>query len=141
MVNDSFIKALRQSSSWFALFGICSLLVTACAESQHDISDHGTPGPTHAGTLGTSSAASAVEDLRPSPVHPTPTIANLPPPAHYGAATASLEKRIYSADIIVRASLLSVSNGKLRFKAIEYLKGSGFTDFVVSADTVQRNTA
>ena len=43
----------------------------------------------------------------------------------HGAATASLEERIYLADVIVRATLESTGDGELRFRAVEYLKGSG----------------
>ncbi|MCY4576429.1 MAG: hypothetical protein OXC55_07540 [Chloroflexi bacterium] len=42
---------------------------------------------------------------------------------------------------MVRASLLSTSEDSLRFRAIEYLKGSGPIEFTVSASTANRNTA
>ena len=57
-----------------------------------------------------------------------------------GAATASVAERIYASDVVVRASLLSTSEGSLRFRAVEYLKGSGPSEFTVSASTANRNT-
>ena len=54
--------------------------------------------------------------------------------------TAALGIRIYLADIIVHARLLSAGSGELRFRALEYLKGSGNTEFTVVADTEGRNT-
>ena len=59
---------------------------------------------------------------------------------HFGAAVASLEERIYLADVIVRATLLSAANDVLTFNAAEYLKGSGPSRFTVSASTARRNT-
>ena len=40
------------------------------------------------------------------------------------ASTASLEERIFLPDIIVRAALVSAPKGRLRFRAVEYLKGT-----------------
>ena len=57
----------------------------------------------------------------------------------YGAATASLEERIYSADVVVRATLLSVEADGYRFQAVEYLKGTGPKSFTVQASTANRN--
>ena len=65
----------------------------------------------------------------------------LPEPAHYGAATAPLEERIHFSDTIVRATLLSTTDGQLRFKSIEYLKGSGTTEFAIHTATTERNPA
>ena len=59
---------------------------------------------------------------------------------HYGAAVASVEERIYLADVIVRATLASAANGVLTFTAVEYLKGTGPGHFAVSADTTHRDT-
>ena len=59
--------------------------------------------------------------------------------AHFGAAVASIEERIYLADVIVRATLASTSEGVLIFNAVEYLKGTGPTQFSVSAATGERN--
>ncbi len=57
-----------------------------------------------------------------------------------GAAVASVAERIYASDVVVRASLLSTTEGSLRFRAVEYLKGSGPSEFTVSASTENRNT-
>ena len=64
---------------------------------------------------------------------------SLPPP-HYGAGTASVEERVYYSDVVVRASLQSATDEQLRFRATEYLKGTGPTEFVVTASTVGRDT-
>ena len=64
----------------------------------------------------------------------------LPAPPHHGAGTASVEERVYYSDVVVRASLQSAADGQLRFKAIEYLKGTGSAQFVVRASTVGRDT-
>ena len=57
-----------------------------------------------------------------------------------GAATATVGQRIYASDVVVRVSLLSTSEGSLRFRAVEYLKGSGPSEFMVNASTANRNT-
>ena len=57
----------------------------------------------------------------------------------FGAALASLEERIYAADVIVRATLASAEDGLLWFSAVEYLKGTGAKQFAVRASTVGRN--
>lgn len=62
------------------------------------------------------------------------------PPPHYGAATASVEERIHDADVVVRASLRSTDDNILRFRAIEYLKGTGPSTFGVRVPTASRNT-
>ncbi len=59
---------------------------------------------------------------------------------HFGAAVASVEERIYLSDIIVRATLVSAAGGVLRFRAVEYLKGTGAEEFSVSASTESRDT-
>ena len=56
-----------------------------------------------------------------------------------GAATAPIEQRVYLADVIVRANLVSAANDLLSFTALEYLKGTGPTTFTVSADTANRD--
>ena len=56
-----------------------------------------------------------------------------------GAATPSVDSRIYDADAVVRATFVSASDGILNFRANEYLKGSGPTVFTVAADTDGRN--
>ena len=57
-----------------------------------------------------------------------------------GAATASLEERIWLSDVIVRANLTSAQNGVLNFSAVEYLKGTGPITFQVNAETANRPT-
>ena len=57
-----------------------------------------------------------------------------------GAATASVEERIWHADVIVRATLQSTADGVLNFRAAEYLKGTGPTTFSVRAATAGRPT-
>ena len=80
------------------------LTVGACAESESVVPPNVTVSPTA--------------------VPPTPTI-HAHTVAVRGAATASVAARIYYSDVVVRATLLSTSGGSLRFRAIEYLKGSG----------------
>ena len=57
-----------------------------------------------------------------------------------GAATASVEERVYQADIVVRARFVSAASTTLMFRAIQYLKGTGKTNFSVEAETAGRNT-
>ena len=54
---------------------------------------------------------------------------------YVGAATASIEERIWLSDVVVRANLQSSAAGLLTFRAVEYLKGTGFSMFTVSAET------
>ncbi len=53
---------------------------------------------------------------------------------HWGAAVASLAERIYLSDVVVHVSLVSKTADSFTFRALEYLKGSGSTQFTVSAD-------
>ena len=48
-----------------------------------------------------------------------------------GGATATLGLRIYLSDVVVRARFVSGGDGNFSFRAIEYLKGSGSSDFEV----------
>ena len=52
---------------------------------------------------------------------------------HGGTAVASLEERIYASDVVVLAQFLSASGDRLRFQAVEYLKGTGTSEFAVRA--------
>ena len=70
---------------------------------------------------------------------PTNIQKTLPPP-HLGAASASVELRIYNSDVIVRASLLSSEGASLRFIVIEYLKGTGPSEITVNAISSLRDT-
>ena len=59
---------------------------------------------------------------------------------HFGAAVASLEERIYLSGTIVLARLVSAEGDVLRFRAVEYLKGTGTSEFTVRVPTVGRDT-
>ena len=60
---------------------------------------------------------------------------------HYGKATASLEERVYLADVVVKARFVSAANDVLTFTSIEYMKGSGPKErFTVRAGTTNRDT-
>ena len=65
----------------------------------------------------------------------------VPQPPFYGAGTPSVDERIYESDVIVKASLLSAADGLLRFRAIEYLKGAGASEFIIQTSTIGRNTS
>ena len=87
--------------------------------------------------LATPPATPDAESVAPGPIQ----VHSIHPPAHYGAATPSVEERIYDSDVIVRASLQSSGAGFLRFRVIEYLKGTGPVDITVNTSTFNRNTA
>ena len=90
--------------------------------------------------LATMSAETPVSN--PTPVPETVIFDQIQEPAFYGAGSPSVEMRIYLSDIVVRASPLvfETGNGKLRFRVIEYLKGTGPAEIVVAPDTRSRNT-
>ena len=67
--------------------------------------------------------------------------AAIEPPEFYGAASASVEERIYFSDAVVRASLSSTGTSSLSFKVIEYLKGTGPSDITVSAHPSRRDSS
>ena len=85
------------------------------------------------------------------PPTPVPTNTSLPTPViqpdhvmtiathYYGAATPSVEERIFLSDVVVVARLVSDTNGVLTFRAIEYLKGRGPSEFTIPSST-GRNT-
>lgn len=121
-------------------------LAVACGEPQRIGSSSTVPATAHSEPLEGESVESETQGTVSTSTGILPTPANDQlqgslPPAHYGAATASIEQRIYNADVVVRASLLSTKEGQLRFKAAEYLKGTGPTEFVVSVTTDGRNSA
>ena len=92
-------------------------LVAACG-----VSDDATPSPTHYSESATHSTAVApISQAIQSP--------------RSGAASPPLEARIYYSDVVVRATLSSVENSSIRFKVIEYLKGSGPAVITVNANT------
>ena len=77
---------------------------------------------------------------------PTPTVEISPPiptPLYPipDQASASLTERIYESDIVVRVLLLSVESDGFRFRAIEYMKGTGAAEFTIEADTSLRDAA
>ena len=57
-----------------------------------------------------------------------------------GGATAPVSKRIYLSDVVVWARLVESTPDRLRFHAIEYLKGSGESEFVVILSPEYRRT-
>ena len=57
-----------------------------------------------------------------------------------GYATASVEERINLSDVVVKARLNRAEDGLLRFRTIEYKKGSGPKSFSVKANTEGRDT-
>ena len=57
-----------------------------------------------------------------------------------GYATAAVEERINLSDVVVKARLTRAEDGLLRFRAIEYKKGSGPKTFSVKAKTEGRDT-
>ena len=57
-----------------------------------------------------------------------------------GKGTASLEERVYLADVVAKARFVSAANDVLTFTSIEYMKGSGPKRFTVRADTSNRDT-
>ena len=63
-----------------------------------------------------------------------------PDTRHWGKAVASLEERIYLADVVVKARLTSAGEDVFNFRAIEYLKGTGPAKFSVKAETDGRST-
>ena len=83
---------------------------------------------------------------QPTPTPPlfAPTVAGWPhtspshgdeypePPFHY-AANPSVNEQMHRADAIVRATLISDTNGMLKFRVAEYLKGSGPSEITIRA--------
>ena len=53
---------------------------------------------------------------------------------HVGAAVSSLNERIYTADVIVRATLISTGDNLLTFNALEYLKGTGGAQLTITSE-------
>ena len=60
--------------------------------------------------------------------------------SHEGKAIASVQERIYLADVVVRARLQGASNDVLRFRSVSYLKGTGPKTFTVRGETDGRPT-
>ena len=59
---------------------------------------------------------------------------------HEGLSVASVEERVYKADVVVQARLLSATDDTLRFRAVRYIKSTGPKEFTVLAETEGRNT-
>ena len=59
---------------------------------------------------------------------------------HEGRAVASIEERLYLAEVVVRARLESASSDILTFNAVRYFKGTGPDRFAVNAETDGRDT-
>ena len=114
------------------------------------------PGPAPQPTPSTSEAGSGAPEATmvpatviPSPTPPlyAPTVVGWPPepytqdgdgfpePPFHFAANPSVNMQIRSADAIVRATLVSDTDGILRFKVAEYLKGSGPSEITIRAQS------
>ena len=111
------------------------LIVAACASPPGPPSSIQTPAPDEPSR---SLSESATSDLGPTPE--SRVMASQIYDDFFGAAVASLEERIYLSDIVVLARLLSAEGDVLRFRAVEYLKGTGASEFTVRASTVGRDT-
>ncbi len=121
--------------------GALLLLLAACEDAPSRI-----PSPTPDGAVvDTGPVGSTKSDTGGVALEPTPTpepviFSRAHSPPFYNAASPSVEKRIYDSDVVVRAALQSPMDGRLVFRAIEYLKGTGPTELIVNADTAGRNT-
>ena len=72
---------------------------------------------------------------------PADSSSGFPAPAYYDAANPSVNEQIYHSDAVVRANLISATNDVLRFRVIEYLKGSGPSEIAISSPTGGRDTS
>ena len=68
------------------------------------------------------------------------TIGSYPDLRYRGITVASLEERAYKADVVVRARLVSAASDVIRFRSVQYLKGTGPKEFGVRATTEGRDT-
>lgn len=59
---------------------------------------------------------------------------------HTYAANPSVYEQIYHSDVIIRANLTSATNDELHFRVLEYLKGSGSMEIMISVPTANRDT-
>ena len=127
------------------------LAVTACGGSG--------PPPVSPPAVAESGSVSVKPTPTPAPAIPTPTpplyaptvagwpsdapadsSSGFPAPPHTYAANPSVYEQIYHSDAIVRASLTSATNDVLRFRVLEYLKGIGSSEIMISAPTANRDT-
>ena len=127
-------------------FALCLVFVVAACGESRSVAP-GTGASAAADTEGVvpdleASATPNTESVAPGPTSTPEAVLfdKIPEPEFYGAASPSVENRIYVSDVIVRALLLSVTPHALRFRAIEYLKGSGPAEITVQASTSGRNT-
>ena len=86
-------------------------------------------------------AAPDAQGVAPEPTQEHTTLFVSRAPEHHGAGTPSVEARIYDSDVVIRTSLQSARTGSLRFRVIEYLKGTGPVYITVHASTSNHNTA
>ncbi len=131
------------------LFPVVALLVVACGDSG--------PGPSGSLSSGADSTPTshvptvtpdvspdeppvAAEESEEPQILTTIVHATVPDVDHWGKATASIEERTYLADVVVKARLISAADDVLRFRSIEYLKGTGVAEFTVRATTAGRDT-
>ena len=150
-------EPLSRGLCFLALVACLLLAVAGCTEPQ-DGAPNRTPSPTLDGApspipsptpddtaVDTGPVGSTKPDTDDATVEPAPTIfggnGDFHAPPFYGASSRPVEERIYDSDVVVRAALQSSTDGWLVFRSIEYLKGTGPTEFVVSADTAGRNTS
>ncbi len=124
-------ELLGCSSVLLALTIGLALTFSACGKPD-DIGSMSTPDD-----IGSTSTP---DDIGPTSTPTTVIFSKAHSPSHYGAGSPTVSERIFKSDVIVRASLQSAAAGKLRFRTIEYLKGTGPTEFVVRASTVGRDT-
>ena len=126
------------------VFPIVALLIVGCDRqpSAEALSAPATPIPAEQAIPVPAPAGRPVIPAAPAPAS-TPESSNLAPIHRYkafvGASVASLEERIYAADVIVRAIFVSAVNYTIQFNAVEYLKGTGPTTFSVSAVPAYRS--
>ena len=131
-MNDSISRVIK------GMLVLAFCLMVACSSP----SPTSTPATTP--TLAPTPKVMATPVTTPTPtVMPAPTpesLADLPPDhgmmidtSEYGAATAGVGERIYASDVVVVARLVSSTDGVLTFRAIEYLKGTGASQFTVPA--------
>ena len=113
------------------------LLLGACSSGP---SPTRTPFPTYTPIPTATPTAEPTTPAEPTPVPiEEPEYSTEIATYYYGAATASVEERIYLSDVVVVAQLVSDSDGVLTFRALEYLKGTGPNRFTLPS-SAGRNT-
>ena len=111
---------------WLVLGILLLLALASCGEASES--------PTPEAMFGAGSASDQVAST------PTPTAGVVSQFAVYravpGTAVASVEERVYAADVVVLAQFVSMTGDQLRFRALEYMKGKGAAEFTVQATGV-----